>query len=64
MASANVDKVLNHLMNDSVLVHELHLVFAKIEAGAEVHLSKEEKVEFLKEIAGTATSEPSITFSW
>ena len=64
MASANVDAVLNYLMNNSVLVHELHVVFAKIETGAQVHLTNEEKVEFLKEIAGTATSEPSITFKW
>lgn len=64
MASQNVDIVLNHLMNNSVLVHELHVVFAKIEAGAGVQLTKQEKVEFLKELAGTATSEPSITFSW
>jgi len=64
MASANVDKALNYLMNNSVLVHELHVVFAKIEEGAGVHFINEEKVEFLKEIAGTATSEPSITFKW
>lgn len=64
MASENVDKVLNYLMNTPVMVHELHLVFAKIESGAEVRLTKEEKIEFLKEIAGTATAEPSITFSW
>lgn len=64
MASANVDKALNYLMNTPVMVHRLHVIFAEIEAGAGVHFSNEEKIEFLKEIAGTATAEPSITFKW
>ena len=64
MASANVDKVLHYLMETPVAVHELHLVFAKIEAGAGAKLSAQEKVELLKEIAGTAAAEPSITFAW
>lgn len=64
MASENVDKMLNVLMDNAVLVAELHLVFAKIEEAADVDATKEEKVEFLRELAGSATTEPSITFAW
>ena len=64
MASPNVDKMLKVLMDSGVLVAELHLVFAKIEEAAGVDATKEEQVEFLREIAGSATSEPSITFKW
>lgn len=64
MASANVDAVLHYLMSTPVIVHELHVVFAKMEAGAGVQLTNQEKVELLKEIAGTAAAEPSITFAW
>lgn len=64
MASANVDAVLLHLTENPVIVHELHVIFAKMEAGAGVKLTQQEKVELLKEIAGTAAAEPSITFSW
>jgi hypothetical protein len=64
MASANVDAVLQYLIETPVAVHELHLVFAKIEVGAGVKLTSQEKVELLREIAGTAAAEPAITFSW
>jgi len=64
MASPNVDKMLNILMDSGVLIAELHLVFAKIEDASGVDATKEEKIELLREIAGSATSEPSVTFAW
>lgn len=64
MASPNVDKMLDTMMSNPILVAELHLAFAKIEYTSGVDASDSEKIELLKEIAGTATTEPSITFKW
>jgi hypothetical protein len=62
MASPNVDKLLLTLQKNHVLAVELELVFTKIEAAAEVELTKEEKKEFLKELGDT--SKEKITLTW
>jgi hypothetical protein len=62
MASANVDKMLLTLQQNHVLAVELELVFTKIEAAAQVDLSKDEKDEFLKELGNTSTER--VTLTW
>jgi hypothetical protein len=64
MASPNVDKMIEALQQNGVLVAELHLVCARIEEEAQVDLTKDEKIEFFQEIARLAPLEPSITFAW
>jgi hypothetical protein len=57
MASPNVDKMLLALQNDGVLTAELQLAFAKVEAAAQVDLTKDEKKEFLRELAELSSRE-------
>lgn len=57
MASANVDKMLKTLSESGVLTAELQLVFSKIEEAAEVDLTKDEKREFVRELAEMTSKE-------
>lgn len=57
MASPNVDKMMLALQKSPVLVAELQLVFSKIEEAAAVDLTKEEKREFVAELATIASKE-------
>jgi hypothetical protein len=57
MASENVDKMLKALQDDGVLTAEVQLAFAKVEAAAGVDLTKDEKKEFLKELADMSSRE-------
>ncbi|HGF5134598.1 hypothetical protein [Vibrio parahaemolyticus] len=62
MASENVDKMLNALQNDGVLAAEVQLAFAKVEAAAGVDLTKDEKKEFLSELANLSSREVLIVW--
>jgi hypothetical protein len=62
MASSNVDKALRVLQENGVLAAELQLAFAKIEAAAEVDLTKDEKKEFLKELSELSSRETLIVW--